>query len=94
MLTYEDCLDMSILTQDEIDAVAEHEHLSSIVALAKAEYLITAEGGERMIRKMIIDDIHHAQKTSNKEHETELKHVLALFIKTHPNHKSEHKSSN
>ncbi|MCW8885056.1 MAG: hypothetical protein OQK12_07345 [Motiliproteus sp.] len=86
MLTYEDCLEMCELTPEEIEAIAEHEHLQRIQAIAKADYLVHTEGGERMIRKMIIDDIRHAQERGDAEHEADLKQVLALFIKTHPRH--------
>ncbi len=86
MLTYEDCLEMCELTQEEIDAVAEHEHLHRIQAIATANYLVHTDGGERMIRRMIIDDIRHAQKAGNCDHEADLKRVLALFISTHPRH--------
>ncbi len=86
MLTYEDCLDMCDLTQAEIDAIAEHEHTDRIQALATAEYLVHNKGGERRIRKMIIDDIRHARAHGNSAHEMELKQVLVHFIKSHPRH--------
>ena len=86
MLTYEDCLELCDLTLEEIDAVAEHESLQRIQAIATAEYLVHTEGGERKIRRMIIDDIRHAQESGDGDHATELKRVLALFIKTHPKH--------
>ncbi len=86
MLTYEDCCDLCDFTEAEIAAVAEHEHLQRIQALAKAKYLVQKEGGERMIRKMIIDDIHHANASGNLEHEKELKQVLWYFVQSHPRH--------
>ncbi|MCW8885724.1 MAG: hypothetical protein OQK12_10795 [Motiliproteus sp.] len=86
MLTYQDCLDMCDLTQEEIDAIAEYEHSDSIHALATGGFLVQKKGGERMIRRMIIDDIRQAQAEGNKSHESELKQVLVHFIKTHPNH--------
>lgn len=88
MLTYEDCLEMCELTQEEVNAIAEHEHLQRIQAIAKAEYLVRTDGGERVIRKMIIDDIRHAQDLGDLSHEQDLKDVLTLFITTHPNHSS------
>ncbi len=90
MLTYEDCLEMCELNQEEVDAIAEHEHLQRIQAIAKAEYLVHRDGGERMIRKMIIDDIHHAHELGDLSHEQDLKHVLALFITSHPHHNLAH----
>lgn len=86
MLTYEDCLDMCDLTQDEIDAIAEHEHMGRIQALATADYLVHSEGGERSIRKMIIDDIRTARAHGKQEREAMLKQVLVHFIKNHPHH--------
>ena len=86
MLTYEDCLDMCDLTQEEIDAIAEHEHTDRIHALATGGYLVQRKGGERMIRRMIIDDIRHAQEMGDNSHEKELKQVLVHFIKNHPKH--------
>lgn len=86
MLTYEDCCDLCEFSQEEIDAIAEHEHLERIQALAKAEYLVHTEGGERKIRRMIIDNIHQARASNNLAHEEELKQVLLYFLNTHPNH--------
>ena len=39
MLTYQDCVGMCELTEDEIRAIAEHEHLPELVAL---ELVITS----------------------------------------------------
>ena len=39
MLTYEDCVELSDLTEEEIEAVAQHEHLPEIVALELGSYL-------------------------------------------------------
>lgn len=86
MLTYEDCCDQCEFTQAEIDAIAEHENLQRIQALATAEYLIQTEGGERVIRRMIIDDIRNAKNSGNVKHANELKQVLLYFIHTHPRH--------
>ena len=86
MLTYEDCCDICEFTHEEIDAIAEHEHLQLIQALATAEYLVHTEGGERMIRRMIIDDIRNANSTGNFKHENELKQVMLYFFHTHPRH--------
>lgn len=83
MLTYQDCLDLCHLTQEEIDAVAEHEHTDPLHAMAKAEQMISMPGGDKSICRMIIDDIRHAQSVGNHARETELKKVLTAFIKSH-----------
>ena len=46
MLTYEDCLGLCDLSEDEIRAIAEHEHLAEIAALELGQYLIHAPDGD------------------------------------------------
>ncbi|MEH6628542.1 MAG: hypothetical protein V7739_19050 [Motiliproteus sp.] len=86
MLTYEDCLDMCDLTKEEINAIAEYKHTDHFHALATGGYLVAAKGGERLIRKMIIDDIRQAQALGNRNHESELKQVFVHYIHHHPDH--------
>jgi len=87
MLTYQECLDMCDLTADEVDAIAEHEHMDSMIALALGQYLISHDG-EQKVKKIIIDDINKARRDGNKAHEEMLKRVLEHFIATHPDHES------
>ncbi len=85
MLTYEECLAMCDITQDEVSAIAEHEHIDPMIALALGQYLCCHEG-ETVIKKIIIDDINHAEKTGNQDHAKVLRRVLQHFIATHPEH--------
>jgi hypothetical protein len=78
------------LTEDEVLAIAEHEHLPEIAATALAHYLLSRENGSEEIRDMIVDDIPEAQWSDNKEHVLTLLHVLHHFHITplklgHPN---------
>ena len=84
MLTFEDCLALCDLTEEEIAAIAEHEHVPQLIALELAEYLIHTESGERRIRRMILDDIDHARHSGNQAHLERLTLVLKHFIATHP----------
>ena len=61
MLTFEDCLGLSGLTEKEIDAIAQHEHLPEIVALELGNYLLHQPDGAPKIRRMILDDIADAE---------------------------------
>ena len=54
MLTYQECLDMCDLDPAEVDAIAEHEHLDPMLALALGQYLITHQG-EQKIKKIILE---------------------------------------
>jgi len=89
MITYEDCLDFCELTREQIDAIAEHEHMERLPALAAADHLVHTKGGETKIRQMIIDDIRHAQRHGDQSHETHLRQALVQFIKTHPHQRTE-----
>lgn len=84
MLTFEDCLALAELTEDEILAIAEHEHIPEMAALELGNYLVHMPGGERRIKRMIGDDIAHARHTGNIRRAAELKLVLRHFIETHP----------
>jgi len=84
MLTYEDCLEMSGSTQDEVDAIAEHEHLCAIQALAEAAYLLQQPCGCRRLRQILVDDIRKAQLRGNRGHERALRLLLSRVIREHP----------
>ena len=83
MLTMEDCIALSELTDDEIDAIAEHEHIPEIVAAELGAYLLTQADGEVRISRMIADDIENARKRGNVKHAAQLKLVLQHFLETH-----------
>jgi hypothetical protein len=85
MITLEDCVGFCGLTEEEVLAIAEHEHLPEIVATALAQYLLSQEHGSEKVRDIIVDDIRQAQLIeNNKEQVLTLLHVLHHFLKTHP----------
>src|SRR3974390_1280057 len=85
MITLEDCVGFCGLTEEEVLAIAEHEHLPEIAATALAQYLLSQEHGSERVRDMIVDDIRRAQVArDNKEKVLMLLHVLHHFLKTHP----------
>jgi hypothetical protein len=85
MITLEDCIGLCGLTEEEVLAIAEHEHLPEIAATALAQYLLSLEHGSEQVRDMIVDDIRRAQRNgANKEHVLALLHALHHYLKTHP----------
>jgi hypothetical protein len=60
MISVEDCIAFSGLSEDEVAAIGEHEHIPTIAAAALADYLLKQPHGGEKIRAMIIDDIHEA----------------------------------
>ncbi|MCP4595024.1 hypothetical protein [Neptuniibacter sp.] len=83
MLTYQECVDMSGLTPGEVSAIAEHEHVDSIIAVAMGNYLVEHEG-EKLIKKIILDDIAKAERSGDEKHAEVLRKVMQHFIATHP----------
>ncbi len=84
MLTYEDCIALSGLTEEEIAAIAEHEHIPAIVAAELGNYLICDESGIPRLKRMILEDIEAAEKSGRRQHAEDLKLVLRHFVLTHP----------
>jgi hypothetical protein len=68
MITLEDCIAFCDLTEEEVLAIAEHEHLPEIAATALAQYLLSHGHGSEKVREMIVDDIRQAQLGDDKEH--------------------------
>lgn len=81
MLTLEDCIALSDLTSEEVDAIAEHEHLPAVIAAELGCYLVHCPDGRRMIRAMIRDDVEAARARGDFRRSTELKLVLQHFIR-------------
>ena len=84
MLTYEDCLGMTDLTQEEVEAIAEHEHCHDIIALELGNYLVHTPEGQPRIRRMILDDIETAEARGDAAHSAKLKLVLKQFCERYP----------
>ncbi len=84
MLTLEDCIEMSDLSEEEVLAIAEHEHIPTIVAAAMAHYLVHCPDGELCIKAMIRDDIRDSAARGDKVHALTLKLVMRQFIAQHP----------
>jgi hypothetical protein len=83
MINLEDCIALSGLTEAQVLAIAEHEHVPEIAATALAQYLSNQEHGMEKIRDMIVDDIRQAQERGDKAHVLTLLHVLHHFLKSH-----------
>lgn len=83
MLTYEECLEMSDLSADEIAAIAEHEHMDPMIAVALGHYLVTHDG-EQCIQRFILDDIERARRCGDQHKQELLAGALRHFIATHP----------
>ena len=84
MLTYEDVVGLCKLTDEEVRAIADHEHIPDIVAAELGHYLVETEDGAKKIRRMIVDDMADASRRGDKDALLKYKAVLLHFIETHP----------
>ena len=62
MLTLQECIDLSGLEFEEIEAIAQHERMPEIVAAELGNYLLATSDGRRRIRRMIADKPSHARQ--------------------------------
>ncbi|MBV6657634.1 MAG: hypothetical protein KI785_07690 [Devosiaceae bacterium] len=84
MISLDDMVGMSGLSEEEILAIAEHEHLPDSLATNLAAYLGDGTQGLQIVRDMIIEDIRSAQASGQAAHERDLLHVLHHFLREHP----------
>ena len=86
MLTLQDCIELSELTEEEILAIAEHEHIPEMLALELGNYLIHSPSGEQRIKAMIVDDIEAARCSGDHKRVLALKMCLKHYVEHHAGH--------
>ncbi len=84
MVTGKECLDFSGLTEGEIEAIAEHEHIPPILAAELGGCLLKSDVGTWLIKRYIEEDLQHAEQIGDEIHAAELFDVLAHFARQHP----------
>jgi hypothetical protein len=84
MLSRVDLMGMCGLREEEVQAIAEHEHLTEPAAAALGCYLLNTDGGPAAIREIIEDDLRHALKGGSFAHAQELQQTLQKFLEEHP----------
>ena len=80
-MTYEDCIGVSGLTADEVEAIAEHEHVPAMVALEYGRYIMEGPDGKKVLQRIILDDIEAARERGDSLHAACLKLILQDFAK-------------
>ena len=83
MLALADCLALCGLSEAEVLAIAEHEHIPEIAAAALAQYLLNQQRGPEKIRDMIRDDIRYALARNDRAHARDLFMALRHFLSQH-----------
>ena len=93
MISLEDCIELCGLTEDEVLAIAQHEHVPELAAAELGNYLVRTPDGELAIKAMIRDDIAAARAQGDRPHELALKLVLRNFVLQHPRCEARHRAA-
>ena len=82
MIAREDIVALCGLSEDELAAIAEHEHVPDVVAAALGRYLLDGRDAQA-IRAMIKDDIRSALAKGDEAHAARLFAALHHFMTEH-----------
>lgn len=84
MLSIEDCLGLSGLSEDELQLVAEHEHVPLIVAAEMAAGLRRTPRGTYVLRGYMLDALEKAVSSGENDRARRLDRIIAGFVAAHP----------
>jgi hypothetical protein len=84
MLSLRDCFAFSELTDEEVQVIAEHEHIPEIVAAELGNGLVHTDEGVLMIKAYMLDCIEHARRNGHFDRADALYAVYRRFDAAHP----------
>jgi hypothetical protein len=84
MISSEDLIGFCDLTPDEVQVVAEHEHVSQATAAVLGNYLLQSQSGCEQIRDMLMDEVRVAVRQHDVPHARQLASTLRHFLREHP----------
>jgi hypothetical protein len=80
IVTVQECVDMSELSNEAIRAIAEHEHIPEVVAAELGQELLKGTGGIAEIRRMLEKNLKLAMQAGEQDKINDCKRVLRAFI--------------
>ena len=86
MLTLKDCIDLSDLSDVEVAAIAEHEHVPEIIAAEIGCKLVNTSAGRVVLKRYIRDNLVHAKAQRMDKKAEELALLLRRFDGAHRTH--------
>ena len=84
MLTLKDCIGLSDLSDAEVSAIAEHEHVPEIIAAEIGCRLVHTSAGRTTLKRYLRENLTHAKASHLDEKAKELTLVLRRFDAAHP----------
>ena len=85
MLTLRDCIDFSDLTEEEVLAIAECEHIPLVTALEEGECMVHSKHGREQLAVMIKGQAELCERMGNKVHAEQLNQVYDTFMRRFDN---------
>jgi hypothetical protein len=84
MIALDDLIAFCGLKPEEVQAIAEHEHLSAGMAAAFGQALLQTERGPERIRDMLIAAMRSAIRRHDVSQARQLVSTLRAFLNEHP----------
>lgn len=84
MLTLQDCIGFSGLTPEQLEAVADHEHLDMIIAAEWAETMLDKPNGADIVEHVLSDEVDYCETHGNRSRHDRYQACLDEFHKQHP----------
>jgi hypothetical protein len=84
MLSLTDCLDFIDLDRETIEIIAEHQHMSQVLATELGNHLVANRRGLLVIHDMHRDLIEAAAARGNLTRERELRQIYTRFSRKYP----------
>ena len=84
MLTLADCVALCGLSEEELQVVADHEHVPLIVAAERAADLLATAKGTYLIRSYMLDQLEQAAAHGRQQEARRLDRIISKFVAAHP----------
>ncbi len=84
MLSLEECIGLSGLTDDEVAIIAEHEHVPPIVAAELGSGLLISSKGLYRLHMLFRDCLDEAARKGRRDQEKRIGQVYARFRSQYP----------
>jgi len=84
MVTLTDCVAFCGLSEEELQLVADHEHLPLVVAAELAADLLGTAKGTYLVRGYMLDQLDKAAANGRHQEAKRLDRIIAKFVSGHP----------
>ena len=84
MISFQECLDLCGLTEEEAEILAEHEKIPVMVAMELGVTLLQSARGTYRLRCCIQDCLERAVLSGQRDKARHLERILLKFNQAHP----------